>query len=34
VKDATDRGYLINPETRSGRPAQIVIGDPMPELAA
>jgi hypothetical protein len=31
VRDATDRGYLINLETRRGRPARIVLGDPMPE---
>jgi hypothetical protein len=31
VRDATDRGYLVNLETRRGRPARIVLGDPMPE---
>ncbi len=30
--DATDRGYLVNLETRRGRPARIVLGDPMPEM--
>ena len=30
--DATDRGYLVNRDTRSGRPARIVLGDPMPEM--
>src|SRR5882672_3435774 len=32
VRDATDRGYLVNRDTRSGRPARIVLGDPMPEM--
>jgi hypothetical protein len=32
VKDAADRGYLINLETRRGRPARIVLGDPMPDM--
>jgi MarR family protein len=32
VRDATDRGYLVNLETRRGRPARIVLGDPMPEM--
>jgi hypothetical protein len=32
VRDATDRGYLVNRETRRGRPARIVLGDPMPEM--
>jgi MarR family len=31
VRDATDRGYVVNLETRRGRPARIVLGDPMPE---
>jgi len=30
--DATDRGYLVNRETRRGRPARIVLGDSMPEM--
>jgi len=30
--DATDQGYLVNRETRRGRPARIVLGDPMPKL--
>jgi len=29
VWGATDRGYLVNRETRGGRPARIVLGDPM-----
>jgi len=32
VKDAADRGYLVNLETRRGRPARIVLGDPMPDM--
>ena len=32
LRDATDRGYLANLETRRGRPARIVLGDPMPEM--
>jgi len=32
LRDATDRGYLVNRDTRSGRPARIVLGDPMPEM--
>jgi hypothetical protein len=32
LRDATDRGYLVNFETRRGRPARIVLGDPMPEM--
>jgi hypothetical protein len=32
VRDATDRGYLVNLETRRGRPARIVLGDSMPEM--
>jgi len=31
ARDATDRGYIVNLETRRGRPARIVLGDPMPE---
>jgi hypothetical protein len=31
LRQATDLGYLVNRETRSGRPARIVLGDPMPE---
>jgi hypothetical protein len=39
-KSATNRpaagsgrqGYLVNLETRRGRPARIVLGDPMPEM--
>jgi hypothetical protein len=27
-----DQGYLVNPATRRGRPARIVLGDPMPEM--
>jgi hypothetical protein len=32
VWDATDRSYLVNRETRRGRPARIVLGDPMLEI--
>jgi hypothetical protein len=32
VRDATDRGYLVNLEIRRGRRARIVLGDPMPEM--
>jgi hypothetical protein len=32
LRDATDRGYLVNLETRRGRPARIVLGDPMPGM--
>jgi hypothetical protein len=32
LRDATDRGYLVNLETRRARPARIVVGDPMPEM--
>ena len=32
VRDATERGYLVNIEARRGRPARIVLGDPMPEM--
>jgi hypothetical protein len=32
LRDATDRGYLVNLEIRRGRPARIVLGDPMPEM--
>ena len=32
LRDATDRGYLVNLEIRRGRPARIVLGDPMPEV--
>jgi hypothetical protein len=32
LRDATDRRYLVNRETRRGRPARIVFGDPMPEM--
>src|ERR1700724_2739836 len=31
LRDATDRGYWVNLETRRGRSARIIIGDPMPE---
>jgi len=31
-QDAADRGYLVNLETPRGRPARIVLGDPMPEM--
>jgi hypothetical protein len=29
---ATERGYLVTLETRRGRPARIVLGDPMPAM--
>jgi hypothetical protein len=32
VWGATDRGYLVNLETRRGRPARIVLGDLIPEM--
>jgi hypothetical protein len=32
LRDAIDRGYLVNLETRKGRPARVVLGDPMPEM--
>jgi hypothetical protein len=32
LRDAANRGYLVNLETRRGRPARIVLGDPMPEM--
>jgi hypothetical protein len=31
VRMAIERGYLKNEEARKGRPAQLVLGDPMPE---
>lgn len=31
VRAALDNGYLRNLETRRGRPAQLVLGDPLPE---
>jgi hypothetical protein len=30
VKDAAEHGYLTNAETRSGKPARIRVGDPLP----
>ena len=32
LRDAIDRGYVVNLETRRGRQARIVLGDPMPEM--
>ena len=32
LREAIDRGYLVNRETRKGRPARVVLGDPMPEM--
>ena len=32
LRQATEFGYLVNRETRGGRPARIVLGDPMPEM--
>ena len=31
VHVAIDRGYLVNHEDRKGRPAQIVLGEPLPD---
>jgi hypothetical protein len=31
VREALDNGYLVNEETRKGRPAQIKLGDPLPD---
>jgi hypothetical protein len=31
VADAIDRGYLRNLEDKKGRPARLVMGDPLPE---
>lgn len=31
LRQATDLGYLVNRETRSGQPARIALGEPMPE---
>jgi hypothetical protein len=31
VKEAVDRGYVRNLEERQGRPARLVVGDPMPQ---
>jgi hypothetical protein len=28
---AKNKGYLVNNENKSGKPAQIVLGDPLPE---
>jgi hypothetical protein len=30
VADAKSNGYLVNNETRKGRPARIALGEPMP----
>jgi len=32
LRDATDRGYLVNRESHRGQPARNVLGDPMPEM--
>ena len=32
LRQATEFGYLVNLETRRGRSARIIIGDPMPEM--
>jgi DNA-binding MarR family transcriptional regulator len=32
LRQATELGYLVNREPRRGRPARIVLGDPMPEM--
>ena len=34
VKMAEDAGYLRNLEDRKGKPARLVVGDPMPEDVA
>jgi hypothetical protein len=31
VDKAIELGYLVNQETRSGTPAKIILGDPLPE---
>ncbi len=31
VREALDNGYLVNEETRKGRPAQIKLGEPLPD---
>ncbi len=31
VQAAITRGYLLNLETRLGQPAQLILGDPLPE---
>jgi predicted ArsR family transcriptional regulator len=31
LRQAIELGYLVNRETRRGRPARLVLGDPMPE---
>jgi len=31
VRSTLDAGYLQNSETKKGRPAQLVLGDPLPE---
>ena len=32
LRQAAEFGYLVNLETRRGRQARIVLGDPMPEI--
>jgi hypothetical protein len=32
LRQATEFGYLVNLETRRGRPARIVLGDPLPQM--
>ncbi len=31
VREAIEKGFLENRETRSGRPMRLVLGDPLPE---
>jgi hypothetical protein len=31
IKVAVEKGYLVNTEKQRGRPARIVLGDPLPE---
>ena len=31
TKDAQSKGYLMNEETRPGKPARWVVGEPLPE---
>jgi hypothetical protein len=33
VRVAVERGYLRNAEDRKGRPARLIVGEPMPEDA-
>jgi hypothetical protein len=33
AKDAESKGYLVNLEDQKGKPARLVLGDPLPEDA-